>query len=120
MGIPLPVSNLNRGEVLSAQLSAQQAVTQTDIVRRQVQAEIIQAYNNYTSALSRLDNYNSSVMTDAFQRLEGKRYAYHRGETSLLDLINAQHTYNEIREAYAECLHDCMVALAELHRAAGL
>ena len=120
VGIPLPVSNLNRGEIVSAQLTAQQAATQTDIVHRQVQAEIIQAYNNYTSALSRLDNYNSSVMSDALQMLEGKRYAYHRGETSLLDLINAQHTYSEIQQAYAECLYDCMAAWVELQRSAGL
>ena len=120
VGIPLPVSNLNRGEVVASRLAAQQAEVQTDIVRRQVQAEVIQAYNSYTSALSRLDNYNASVMASAQQVLEGKRYAYHRGETSLLDLINAQHTYNEIQQAYAECLHDCMSAWVELERSAGL
>ena len=85
-----------------------------------MQAEVIQAYNSYTSAISRLDNYNASVMASAQQVLEGKRYAYHRGETSLLDLINAQHTYNEIQQAYAECLHDCMSAWVELERSAGL
>ena len=120
VGIPLPVSNLNRGEVVASRLAAQQAEVQTDIVRRQVQAEVIQAYNSYTSAISRLDNYNASVMASAQQVLEGKRYAYHRGETSLLDLINAQHTYNEIQQAYAECLHDCMSAWVELERSAGL
>lgn len=120
VGIPLPVSNLNRGEVVSSRLAAEQAEVQSDIVRRQVQAEIIQAYNNYTSALSRLENYGASVMSSAEQVLEGKRYAYHRGETSLLDLINAQHTYNEIQQAYAECLHDCMSAWVELERSAGI
>jgi cobalt-zinc-cadmium efflux system outer membrane protein len=120
VGIPLPVSNLNRGEVLSAQLSAQQEETQTEIVRRQVQAEIIQAYNLYTTTLSRLDSYGTTVMASALQMLEGKRYAYHRGETSLLDLINAQHTYNQIQQDYTECLHDCMAAYIELLRSAGL
>ena len=98
----------------------QQAQIQTDIVRRQVQAEIIQAYNNYQAALSRLDSYDALIMDNASQVLEGKRYAYQRGETSLLDLINAQHTYNEIQQAYAECLHDCMSAWLELQRSAGL
>ena len=120
VGIPLPVSNLNRGEVHSAEYQTQQAQIQTDIVRRQVQAEIIQAYNNYQAALSRLDSYDALIMDNASQVLEGKRYAYQRGETSLLDLINAQHTYNEIQQAYAECLHDCMSAWLELQRSAGL
>ena len=120
VGIPLPVSNLNRGEVRSSQYRAQQAQLQTDILRRQAQAEIIQAYNSYQSALSRLGSYDASIMTSAQQVLEGKRYAYHRGETPLLDLINAQHTYNEIQQSYAECLHDCMAAWVELQRSAGI
>lgn len=120
VGIPLPVSNLNRGEVRSAEYQVQQAQIQTDIVRRQAQAEIIQAYNNYQAALSRLDSYDALIMDNASQVLEGKSYAYQRGETSLLDLINARHTYNEIQQAYAECLHDCMSAWVELQRSAGL
>ena len=120
IGIPLPVSNLNRGEVRSAQYQAQQAQIHTDILRRQVQAEIIQAYNNYQAALSRLHNYDALIMDNAGQVLEGKSYAYQRGETSLLDLINARHTYNQIQQAYAECLHDCMSAWVELQRSAGL
>ena len=120
VGIPLPVSNLNRGEVRSSQYRARQAQLQTDILRRQAQAEIIQAYNSYQSALSRLGSYDASIMASAQQVLEGKRYAYHRGETPLLDLINAQHTYNEIQQAYAECLHDCMAAWVQLQLSAGI
>ena len=120
VGIPLPVSNLNRGEVRSSQFRAQQAQVRTDMARQQAQAEIIQAYNNYRSAVGRLASYDASVMDNARQVLDGKRYAYHRGETSLLDLINAQHTYNEIQQAYAECLHDCMAAWVELERSAGI
>ena len=120
VGIPLPVSNLNRGEVRSSQFRAQQAQVRTDMARQQAQAEIIQAYNNYRSAVGRLASYDASVMDNARQVLDGKRYAYHRGETSLLDLINAQHTYNEIQQAYAECLHDCMAAWVALERSAGI
>ena len=120
VGIPLPVSNLNRGEVRSSQYKAQQAQVRTDIVRRQAQAEIIEAYNNYQSALSRLESYDASIMSNARMVLDGKRYAYYRGETPLLDLISAQHTYNEIQQAYAECLHECMVAWVELQRSAGM
>lgn len=120
VGIPLPVSTLNRGEVRAAKLQARQAQLQADIVGRQAQAEIIQAYNSYTTALGRLRSYDASIIEGARQVLEGKQYAYHRGETSLLDLINAQHTYNEVRQAYAESLHDCMSAWVELQRSAGV
>lgn len=120
IGIPLPFSSLNRGEVRSSRYKMQQARIQTDIVRSQAQTEIIQAYNNYRSALSRLSDYNTVIIGNAQQVLEGKTYAYMRGETSLLEVINAQHTYNEIQQSYAECIHDCMTAWVELERAAGI
>ncbi len=120
IGIPLPFSSLNRGEVRSSQYKMQQAQIQTDIVRSQAQAEIIQAYNNYRSSLDRMSDYNTVILNNAQQVLEGKTYAYMRGETSLLEVINAQHTYNEIQQSYAECIHDCMVAWVELERAAGI
>ena len=120
VGIPLPLSNLNRGEVRSGQYRVQQARLQDTLSRRQARSEIMQAYNSYQSALRRLAGYNTLIMDNARQVLDGKMYAYQRGETSLLDVISAQHTYNEIRQAYAECLHDCLAAWVELERSAGL
>lgn len=119
VGIPLPVSNLNRGSVRAAQLRSQQAELQADDLETQVKAEVVCAYNNYQAARLRAKHFSTTLMENARQVLDGKLYAYQRGETSLLEVLNAQHTYNEIQEAYAECLHDCMVALTELHRAAG-
>ena len=119
VSIPLPVSNLNRGDIRSSQYKAQQANMQTDIMRQQAQAEIIKAYNNYRSAIDRLADYNTVIIRNARQVLDGKLYAYQRGETSLLEVINAQHTYNELQQAYAECLHNCMSAWVELERCAG-
>ena len=120
ISIPLPVSNLYRGDIRAGQYKAQQAHIETDILRQQAQTEIIKAYNNYRSALDRLANYNTVIAGNARQVLEGKTYAYMRGETSLLEVINAQHTYNELQQAYAECLHECMTAWVELERAAGI
>ena len=120
ISIPLPVSNLYKGDIRAGQYKAQQAHLETDILRQQAQAEIIKAYNNYRSALDRLADYNTVIASNAQQVLEGKTYAYMRGETSLLEVINAQHTYNEIQQSYAECIHDCMTAWVELERAAGI
>ena len=120
VGIPLPVSNLNRGSVRAAQLREQQAELQVDALEAQIRAEVVCAYNSYQAARARAKSFSTTLMDNARQVLDGKLYAYRRGESSLLEVLTAQHTYNEIQEAYAQCLHDCMVALAELHRAAGL
>ena len=63
--------------------------------------------------------YNEVLMISAQQVLDGKLYAYQRGETSLLEVLTAQHTFNEIQKDYATCVYDCMVALVELERSIG-
>lgn len=74
----------------------------------------------YVAARQRANSFNGTLMANARQVLQGKLYAYHRGETSLLEVLNAQRTYNEVQQAYAECLHESLVAWVELYRATGL
>jgi cobalt-zinc-cadmium efflux system outer membrane protein len=49
-----------------------------------------------------------------------KAYSYERGETSILDLLNAQRTYNDVQINYNETLYNCAAALVELERACGI
>lgn len=119
LSIPLPVSNLNRGEVRASQVRAQQAELEAEEVRSQIQMEVIQAYNNYETARQQMTDYNQFLMDNARQMLDGKIYAYQHGETSLLEVITAQHTYNEIRQAYYTSLHAVTTAWITLQRAAG-
>jgi len=120
LSIPLPVSNFNRGEVRATQVRAQQAQLEADYIRASIKMEVLQAFNNYETARQRVADYDSHLLEEARQVLEGKIYAYRHGETSLLEVITAQHTYNEIQQAYATSLHDCTTAWISLRRASGL
>jgi cobalt-zinc-cadmium efflux system outer membrane protein len=51
---------------------------------------------------------------------KGKIYSYNRGETSLLEVLNAQRTYNDIQQSYYETLFNRAVALVALEKAAGI
>lgn len=120
LSVPLPLSTFNRAEVRSSALQAQQAQIHVQSVQAAVRTEVMQAYNSYEAARLRVEDYSSLLLSQSQQVLDGKLYAYRRGETSLLDLLNAQHTYNQVRQAYAEILHDCMSAYVELMRACGI
>ena len=43
-----------------------------------------------------------------------------RRETPLLEVLNAQRTYDDLRTAYIETLYDHAAALVELERSAGI
>ena len=119
ISLPLPVSNMNRGEVKAQQFRAQQAEAEAEAMWHAAQAEVIQAYHDYTVAISRADAYGTSIMEQALEVLNGKMYAYQRGETSLLEVLNAQHTYIGIRQDYATSLYECMKCWVELQRSCG-
>lgn len=120
LSLPLPVNSINSGVRRAAKLRQQQAQLQSQSVRSAIQSEVTRSFNTYVATLQRAQAYSGTLMNDSQLVLNGKLYAYHRGETSLLDLLSAQQTFNEIQEEYASSLYDSMVALIELQRAAGL
>lgn len=120
LSIPLPFTSVNQGVRKASQLRVSQAATETEALRATIRAEVTRAYNNYQAAIERAKVYGDDMMSNAQVVLDGKLYAYRRGDTSLLEVLTAQHTFNEIQEEYASCLHDCMVALAELERCTGM
>lgn len=117
--IPLPVLSINSGVRKASMLRQQQAQLQSQSIRNSIQSEVIRAYNVYQASLQKVRMYNEVLMVSAQQVLDGKLYAYQRGETSLLEVLTAQHTFNEIQKDYATCVYDCMVALVELERSVG-
>lgn len=120
VSIPLQLSNLNKGAVRAGQIRLEQARLETEQLQQMVKSEVMQAYNLYQTARQLADAYDAQLMDSAQEILQGKLYAYNRGETSLLEVLDAQRTFNEVSVSYAESLHGCLSALVELERSAGI
>ena len=67
-----------------------------------------------------VQQFQSGLLLEAKRVLDGKVYAYQRGKTSLLEVLNAQRTYNTIRMDYFTTLYSYASALVQLERAAGI
>ena len=118
--IPLKFSNINKGELRMAQYTQQQAAAQYDAVLLQIRKEVEQCYNSYLSACRQAELYQNSTLSDANTILERKKYSYSRGETSLLEVLDAQRTANEVFQNYYETLFNANASLVELCRAVGI
>lgn len=118
--IPLKFSNNRPGELKAAYYSTQQAEAQYNQIELEIQAEITQAYFNYLALQKQVQQFNNGLLTEAKGVLDGKIYSYQRGETSLLEVLNAQRTYNEVQQSYYQTLYNYAAALVELERAAGI
>ncbi|MDD4515153.1 TolC family protein [Massilibacteroides sp.] len=118
--IPLKLSNTNKGELRAAEFAAAQSKSQYEGVELQITSEVMQAYNKYTTACRKMEQFNSGLLHEAETIFHKQVYSYERGESSILEVLNAQRTYNEILVSYNETLFDCATTLVELERASGI
>ena len=120
ISIPLKFSNNRPGELRAAQytrMQSEQLYKQTELT---IQTEVTQAFYNYEAGQKQVSQFNTGLLVEAKAILDGKIYSYQRGETSLLEVLDAQRTYNGVQQNYYQTLYNHAAALVELERAAGI
>lgn len=120
LNIPLKFSNNRPGELQAAYYAELQSDAQYRQIELEIQNEVTQAYFNYVALKKQVQQFNYGLLQDAKAVLDGKIYSYQRGETTLLEVLNAQRTYNEIQQTYYQTLYNYAAALVNLERAAGI
>lgn len=118
--IPLKFSNKYKGDLKAAQYSIKQSEIQYEQVLLQIQTEVTQSYFNYKAAQKQVSQFKTGLLSEAQKVLTGKIYSYKRGETSLLEVLNAQRTYNDVQQNYNQSLFNYAAALITLERSAGI
>jgi cobalt-zinc-cadmium efflux system outer membrane protein len=120
ISIPLKFSGRNKGALHAAQLDVRRRELAYEAIELQIRTEVIQAYNKYTVSCRQAEQFNTGLLDDAEAILNKKIYSYERGETGILEVLNARRTYNDVQVKYNETLYNCAVALIELERACGI
>ncbi len=120
ISIPLKFSNFNKGSLKSAQYSLAQAQKHYEQAQLQVKVDLLQAISSYESDYKKVENFNTGMLSKAKMVIDGKIYSYNRGETSLLEVLDAQRTYNDVFALYIESLYDLAVSLINLEQSAGI
>lgn len=119
LSIPLKFSNNNKGELKAAQYAIDQSEMIYKQTELQIQTEVSQHYYSYIATKKQAQQFASGMLENAQKIFDGKIYSYQRGETSLLEVLDARRTYNEVQESYLETLNAFAGALVELERAVG-
>ena len=117
---PLKFSSLNKGSLMAADLAVKQSEIIYEETELQIRQEVLGAYNNFTAQERRIRRYNQGLVGDAEEILKGRIYAYRRGESSLIELLNAQRTYYELKVGYINALYDYTASLIDLERSAAI
>lgn len=120
VSVPLPFSNVYRGELDEARASVAQRRHLAGAAERRVEVEVRTAFLRYAAAVKRLELYTGGLLTDAEQVLQATLYNYGRGGATLLEVLEAQRTQNDVFLAYVDALADHARALVSLEQAAGI
>ncbi len=120
LSIPLKFSNRRNAELKIAEMAHSQTEVEYRLIEQSIRAEVIQAYQQYTATQKQVKQFHNGMLTEAKSILDGITYSYKRGESSILEVLNAQRTYNGIRKDYYQALADNAIALIELERKAGI
>lgn len=120
ISVPLQFSNLNRGKVRMAKYKTEQSEYQYKQTELNIKIEVRKAFAQYNTSCKQVAQYERGLLDSAKKVLDGKIYSYKRGETSLLEVLNAQRTYNDIQISYYETLYNNAVSFIELERTIGI
>lgn len=119
ISIPLKFSNRRNNDWKVAKMELEQNERLYDLAKLEVSSQVQQAYNLYLAHQKQIKEFNTGLLEKAKAVLNGKTYSYKRGDTSLLEVLDAQRTYNEVQEEYYEALFNYAASLVELERATG-
>ncbi|HNN95593.1 MAG TPA: TolC family protein, partial [Pseudomonadota bacterium] len=99
---------------------ARGAAAQAEATAVRATVEVTQALVRYRATVERLRLYTQGVLTDAEQVHKAMLYSYQRGSASLLEVLAAQRTVDEVNLSYADALAEHARGLIALERAAGI
>jgi cobalt-zinc-cadmium efflux system outer membrane protein len=119
VSVPLKFSNLNKGARLQDEILVKQANLEIEEARLLVEAEVMQAYNNFRYATRQSETFSAAMLGDMRQVVESKRKAYEMGEIAFHDYLIVQRNESEMRGEYIDALFSKAVAWVEMQRAVG-
>jgi len=119
VGLRVPLWNANRGEIARAQAASALALAGAQRALLDLTAALELARQGLDVASAQAEILEREILPAATRSLELARFSYQEGETSLLDLLDAQRTFRETQREAAASRAALALALAEVQRLVG-
>jgi cobalt-zinc-cadmium efflux system outer membrane protein len=114
VSFPLPLWNRNSGNIKAAEAARDQAETALEKTKAQAMADIANAETECNEAAQRCQRYRDQIVPKSAKVRDSVAFAYEKGDASLVDLLEAERTDNDVRLAAAQAQADNASATADL------
>jgi cobalt-zinc-cadmium efflux system outer membrane protein len=119
MQVPLFLYNNNQAAIAQADAQRKAAEAQLRAAEFQAVTDVEKAYRSYESARRVLDLYNSENLAQVEKLRSISTISFNEGGASLLEVLDAQRTYNQSMVAYNQAMADYQLSIWQLEQATG-
>jgi len=119
VGIPIPVWNRNRGNILQAKSFVDKSKTEYEEKRNIVQNETAAAYVKALDAENLYRNFDKSFAADFNKLISGITESYEKRNTGLLEFLDYYQTYTESMSQLMQLRKNKATAIEEINFVAG-
>jgi len=119
VSIPLFINNNHQGEINQALAQLSVVKTQLSQAKLQAMTDVDKAYKSYQLSKQMLDVYTAETLLKSEESYKIAGVSYKEGASSLLELQDAQRTYNQTRVQYNQAHFDYRMSLYQIEAATG-
>jgi len=119
ISFPLRIFDRNQGERLRTRLDIGRNERVRDAAEVLVYSDVDSAYATLNSTLILLQPYKAKYLQQAVTVRDTVTFSYERGGASLLDFLQAQNDYRNVRRSYLTLVGSYLTAAAQLNLAVG-
>jgi outer membrane protein, heavy metal efflux system len=118
-GIRVPLWNANRGEIARAEAASSVASAEAERRRIALAGELEERLRDLDVAGAQVQTLEKEILPSASESLRLARRSYEEGETSLLDLLDAQRTFRDTQREAVESRLALALAVTDIQRLVG-
>lgn len=120
ISFPIPLFNRGKGEILAARANEREAEIRYRQAQMQVRSEVVNAFNAYLFADKKMKLFTSGLVKSAKEVLEAKREEYYKGDIHLIEVMDAQRSYDDILLSFYSTIYEKSKALVMLESSVGV
>lgn len=120
ISFPIPLFDRNKGEILSAEAQKRQAEYRYIQSEMQVKSEVVNAFNYFQVSDKKMNLFRGGLVKNAKDALIQKREEYYNGQIHLIEVLDAQRSYDEVLTSFYSAIYDKSQALVKLESAIGI
>ncbi len=119
LGLSIPLWNANRPLIARSRADESRAEAALRVLEIELQNDLDRDFRDFQLASEQAEIYRARLLPAARESLRLARLAYEEGETSFLELLDAQRTYREAVAEWIDLRREASASFAEVRRLTG-